>query len=70
MRGATKSGAIAAPVALIALHPRIFKPVTDWALGKLGREPLPKALPYAMVLLLVPAYLIGWLLVASTQRER
>src|SRR6185436_14392707 len=28
------------PVALAGLHPRIFKPVTDWALAKLGREPL------------------------------
>ena len=53
------------PIALTALHPRVFKPVTDWALGKLGREPLPRALPYSMVLLLVPAYLIGWLLVGA-----
>jgi hypothetical protein len=53
------------PVALIGLHPRIFKPLTDWALGKLGREPLPRALPYGMVLWLVPAYLLGWLLVGA-----
>jgi hypothetical protein len=53
------------PLALIGLHPRIFKPITDWALGKLGREPLPRALPYGMVLLLVPAYLVGWLLVGA-----
>ncbi|HEX4717852.1 MAG TPA: lysylphosphatidylglycerol synthase domain-containing protein [Thermoleophilaceae bacterium] len=53
------------PIALIALHPRIFKPVTDWALGKLGREPLPQALPYSLVLLLVPAYLMGWLMVGA-----
>ena len=54
---------IVVPLALIALHPRVFKPITDWGLGKLGREPLPRALPYSMVLLLVPAYLIGWLVV-------
>jgi hypothetical protein len=53
------------PIALIGLHPRVFKPVTDWALGKLGREPLPQALPYRMVLLLVPAYLVVWLLVGA-----
>ena len=53
------------PIALIALHPRVFKPVTDWALGKLGREPLPAALPYRTVVLLVPAYLVGWLLVGA-----
>jgi hypothetical protein len=53
------------PIALVCLHPRVFKPIADWALGKLGREPLPRALPYPLVLLLVPAYLIGWLLVGA-----
>jgi hypothetical protein len=53
------------PLALIGLHPRIFKPVTDWALGKLGRDPLPQALPYRMVVLLIPAYLTGWLVVGA-----
>jgi hypothetical protein len=56
---------IVIPLAFIALHPRVFKPVTDWVFGKLGREPLPKALAYRMVVLLVPAYLIGWLLVGA-----
>lgn len=53
------------PIALVGLHPRVFKPLADWALGKLGREPLPKALPYRAVLMLVPAYLIGWALVGT-----
>src|SRR3954452_18259849 len=53
------------PIALIGLHPRVFKPVTDWVLAKLGREPLPRALPYGLVLVLLPAYLIGWLLVGA-----
>jgi glycosyltransferase 2 family protein len=53
------------PIALVGLHPRVFKPLADWVLGKLGREPLPKALPYSRVLLLLPAYLIGWLLVGT-----
>jgi hypothetical protein len=56
---------IVIPLALVGLHPRVFKPVTDWGLGKLGREPLPRALPYGMVLWLVPAYLLGWLLVGT-----
>lgn len=51
------------PIGLIGLHPRIFKPLADWALGKLGREELPRALPYRSVLTLVPAYLLGWTLV-------
>jgi hypothetical protein len=53
------------PLVLIGLHPRVFKPVVDWALGKLGREPLPRALPYGMVLVLLPAFLIGWLMVGA-----
>jgi hypothetical protein len=53
------------PIALTGLHPRFFKPVTDWGLGKLGREPLPQALPYRMVLLLMPVYLLGWFLVGT-----
>jgi hypothetical protein len=51
------------PLALVGLHPRFFKPVTDWGLAKLGREPLPQALPYRVVLLLIPAFLVGWTLV-------
>jgi hypothetical protein len=53
------------PIALAGLHPRVFKPLTDWALGKLGREPLPRALPYRTVLLLTPAYLVGWALIGA-----
>ena len=51
------------PIALVGLHPRVFKPLTDWAFGKLGREPLPQPLPYSRVLMLVPCYLTGWFLV-------
>ena len=54
---------IVIPIALIGLHPRVFKPLTDWAFGKLGREPLPRALPYGRVLTIVPIYLLNWLLV-------
>jgi hypothetical protein len=53
------------PIALVGLHPRVFKPLADWALGKLGREPLPKALPYRTVLLLIPVLLVGWCLIGG-----
>jgi uncharacterized membrane protein YbhN (UPF0104 family) len=53
------------PIVLVGLHPRVFKPLADWALGKLGREPLPRALPYRVILLLLPAYLIAWLLIGA-----
>jgi uncharacterized membrane protein YbhN (UPF0104 family) len=53
------------PAALVGLHPRVFKPLTDWAFAKLGRESLPRALPYRVILLLLPAYLFGWLLIGT-----
>ena len=51
------------PIALVMLHPRVFKPLTDWVFAKLGREPLPQALPYRYVLAFLPIYLAGWLLI-------
>jgi hypothetical protein len=56
---------VVVPLAFAGLHPRVFKPITDWALGRLGREPLPQALPFRMVVMLVPVYLVGWLLVGA-----
>jgi glycosyltransferase 2 family protein len=53
------------PIALVGLHPRVFKPLADWGLGKLGREPLPRALPYRLVLLLLPVLLVGWCLIGG-----
>jgi uncharacterized membrane protein YbhN (UPF0104 family) len=53
------------PIALIGLHPRVFKPLADWALAKLGREELPRALPYRTVLTLLPVYLLGWAFVGA-----
>ena len=50
------------PTALVGLHPRIFKPLADWGLGKLGREPLPKAIPYRVILRLLPAFVALWLI--------
>lgn len=54
---------IVVPAALIGLHPRVFKPLTDWTFAKLGRDPLPQALPYPTVLKFLPLYLVNWLLV-------
>jgi hypothetical protein len=53
------------PIALAGLHPRVFKPLADWALGKLGREPLPRALPYRLVLVLLPVLLVSWCLIGG-----
>ena len=32
-------------LALIAIHPRVFHPLADWALTRTGRAPLPVSLP-------------------------
>lgn len=51
------------PIALACLHPRVFKPLSDWAFAKLGRDPLPQPLPYRSILLLLPAYLLNWFVI-------
>ena len=49
------------PVALVVLHPRVFHPLADWALTKLGRATLPATLPFRRVLQFVVVYAIAWL---------
>jgi uncharacterized membrane protein YbhN (UPF0104 family) len=48
------------PLALAALHPRVFGPVVDFGLRKLGREPLPSTLPFRRVLEFALLYLGCW----------
>ena len=52
---------VVVPLALIALHPRVFRPLADFALRKLGRRTLPATLPMGRVLELALVYLAGWL---------
>jgi hypothetical protein len=49
-------------IALFALHPRVFTPLANLALSRLGRERLPSALPFGKVLLLAGAYALTWVL--------
>jgi hypothetical protein len=51
---------VVVPLALIALHPHVFRPLADFALRKLGRAPLPATLPTARVLQLAVVYMAGW----------
>ena len=44
------------PLGLILLHPRIFGPLTTWALRKAGREPLPRLIPVRPLLTLLAWY--------------
>jgi glycosyltransferase 2 family protein len=54
---------LAIPVlAIIALQPRIFHTLADWALGRLGREPLPESLPGRRVLEFAGLYVAGLVL--------
>jgi len=48
------------PLALVALHPRVFQPLADFALRKLGRATLPATLPFGRVIELAVVYLVGW----------
>jgi hypothetical protein len=49
------------PLALVMLHPRIFHPLANFALRKLGRGTLPSTMPFGRVLLFVLVYALGWL---------
>jgi len=48
------------PIALIGLHPRVFRPLADWGLKKLGRDPLPKTLSFVQVLVYTALFLAVW----------
>lgn len=48
------------PAVLVAVHPRVFAPLANYALGKLGREPLPRVLRFGRVLQLCLAYGVCW----------
>jgi hypothetical protein len=43
------------PLGLAFLHPRVFGPLTTWALRKAGREPLPRLIPMGRLVAL-----LGW----------
>jgi glycosyltransferase 2 family protein len=49
-------------IALIAIHPRIFHPLADWALTRTGREPLPVSLPALRSLEFVALYAVACLI--------
>lgn len=48
------------PLMVTLLHPRIFGPVTTRILGALGREPLPKIMPFRGVIIIYFSYLGLW----------
>jgi hypothetical protein len=48
------------PIVLVGFHPRIFAPVANFALRKLGRQPLPRTLPFGRVLEFSLMYVVCW----------
>ncbi len=48
------------PLVIVLLHPRVFRPLADRALRRLGREPLPRVLPFSRVLAFGAGYLGQW----------
>lgn len=48
------------PLMLVFVHPRVFGPLAGRALRALGREPLPRLLPFRVVLMLLVYYIFAW----------
>ncbi|MBN1531003.1 MAG: flippase-like domain-containing protein [Thermoleophilaceae bacterium] len=48
------------PLVLVLLHPRVFAPLANFGLRKLGREPLPQVLSFGQVLKFSAGYIGGW----------
>ena len=59
-RGATALSLIAVPVLIALLHPRVFAPLSAWALRLLRRPPLDVTLGFGAVLLLLGYGVAGW----------
>ena len=51
------------PAVLAVLHPRVFLPLANFGLRKLGREPLPTALSFSRVLQFAVMYVGSWALI-------
>jgi hypothetical protein len=54
---------VVVPLALVVLHPRVFHPLADYLLRKLGRATLPATLPFGRVLEIAALFLAAWVAV-------
>jgi len=52
------------PAAVAILHPRVFGPLANRALGAFGREPLPEVISLRGVLALIVFYSLNWVVIA------
>ena len=53
------------PIAVAGLHPRVFGPLGNFVLRKLGRESLPRTLPFGRILLYSLGFLVVWSFVGA-----
>jgi hypothetical protein len=53
------------PLALVTLHPRVFRPVANAIFRKLGRAPLPATLSFTRVVVLLAVYVLSWAAVGT-----
>jgi uncharacterized membrane protein YbhN (UPF0104 family) len=51
------------PLVALGFHPRVFAPVANFALRKLGRRPLPSTLPFGRVVEFSLMYIVCWAVV-------
>jgi uncharacterized membrane protein YbhN (UPF0104 family) len=58
--GATALSLIAIPVLIALLHPRVFAPLSAWALRMLRRAPLDATLSFGAVLVLMGLFVVSW----------
>lgn len=52
------------PAAIVILHPRVFGPLANKALGALGRDPLPEVISLKGIIALIVFYSANWVVVA------
>ncbi len=64
-RGATGLSLLAIPLFIALLHPRVFRPLSSWALRRLHREPLDVTLGFGAVIAMLWYYVAAWM-VAGT----
>lgn len=56
---------VVVPLALVVLHPRVFRPLADAILRRFGREPLPATLDFGRVCALLVLYVFSWVAVGT-----
>lgn len=51
------------PAALVGFHPRVFGPIADGILRRLGRDPLPSVMPFRGVAVMLVFFAVVWVVI-------